>query len=890
MIAISLLLPATLLAAAAPSARDTANALTATPLNVVSVVSGHEPATEPEAEAAAEEEPWPYIIRLAGEPLVTYRGGVARLQATNPRALGQSKLDVASRASQAYLDYLDNRQTQFVGQLRRVVGHAVDVLYTYQVAYNGISAMLTPAEAARVARMPGVVSMHRDEPQQFLTDVTPDFIGATSIWDGTAAGVDMGTKGEGVIFGVIDSGIWPEHPSFADDGTYPSPPARWRGGCQQPDDDSRGYTCNDKLIGIQYFLDAYVAEHGGYDGLFHSGRDDNGHGTHVASTAAGNESVSFSLPEVEPGTISGIAPRAHVAVYKVCGPFGKNPCTNPDVLAAINKAVADGVDIINLSLGGKAADPWDDELSLALLNTRDAGVFVAAAAGNAGPKRSTVGSPAISPWVASVGASTTPRVFANTLDVTGPGDVPAELTGLAVLSGDGPSITDTIGPAEITYSGQVDTENLEGCSPFPDGAFGNSIAALPMGGKCTFTKQVENVTAAGAIAVVFFDVIGMPLVPIGGLEETTIPSVLLSMDDAEALRIWIEGNPGATAQINASMASPHVAGAGALLKALHPDWSPAMIQSALMTTAKTEVRRLTGVGPTPASPLDMGAGRIDLTRAADPGLVFEMTYEEYLAGETDPANMNLPSMGFGGICGVDTIARTATSSLDADSTWTISAEVDAAEDIEITVSPDRLELPARGTATFQVTVDAREAEQGRWSFGTLTLTDGTHQVHMPIVLQNNRAACPSLMLRTQWDAGRAEFKWRSGLTVDPFVVSAYGLVEPVETTGHEGSIEVFSYTLDADTLWFVAQIRDFETPDLRLQLYHDVNTNGIVDEVIDVEVDNGFDQSTGNPNPEVQAVLPSPGNYLLRVDFPGSGMYTIKTYEVTTSSLAPSLR
>ena len=234
------------------------------------------------------------------------------------------------------------------------MGHPIDVIYHYDVVSNGFSARLTPEDAAQLAALEGVKRVRQDEWSYPTTDVTPDFIGATSIWDGSTSG-GVATKGEGIIVGIIDTGIWPEHPSFADDGSIPAPPAGWPI-CQPPDDGTAGYTCTNKLIGVQHFLDGYISS-GSYDGLFNSGRDDNGHGTHTSGTAAGNEDVPVTLLGVSRGAVSGIAPRAYVASYKALGPRGG---TGADLEAAINKAVEDGVDVINYSIGGGSSDPWQD--------------------------------------------------------------------------------------------------------------------------------------------------------------------------------------------------------------------------------------------------------------------------------------------------------------------------------------------------------------------------------------------------------------------------------------------------------------------------------------------------------------------------------------------------
>ncbi len=942
LIAVSLLLPGVLLATAAPPAPAVSAKLTATPLTIADVV-GPDRSTGQST----------YIIRLAGEPLATYRGGVARLQATSPRVTGQAKLDVNSPASQSYLNYLANRQSQFIAQMAQVVGHPVKVLHTYKVTYNGLAAVLTPAEAARVAKMPGVISVRPDEMKHVLTDVTPDFIGATAIWDATAAGVVTGTKGEGVIVGVVDTGIWPEHPSFADDGTFPAPPEKWNGDCTPPEGDD--YTCNNKLIGIRFFLDGYVAAVGEYDGLFLSGRDDDGHGTHTASTAAGNEDVPVTLLGIDRGTVSGIAPRAHVAAYKACGPQG---CVTSDLVAAIDQAVADGVDVINYSIGGGAADPWDDADSLAFLAAREAGVFVATSAGNSGPDPETIGSPANAPWVTTVGASTSNRHFISEITLTATDTEPVVLFGASVTEG----VTDfNLVDAEGIPDSEGDDSGM--ClHPYPEGTFNANDVVLCRRGQIARVLRGDYVKAGGGGGVILYNPVQqglatdnyvIPAVHVendagqqikdflaahpdgvkvsftrgtavfGPEDPRVIPDMMASFSsrgpngpvpavikpDVTAPGVQIlAGNspehagPGAQGELfqaiqGTSMSSPHVAGAGALLKAVHPDWSPAEIQSALVTTAKTEVVKEDG--ETPADPFDMGGGRIDLTRAADPGLVFDMTAADYEAGQADPANMNLPSLGFGPIPGIATITRTAKSLVPVDSTWTVS--IDAPEGVDITVSPDPLEVPANGTATFTVSVDATGVPEGQYFFHVY-LEHGPHQVHLPGAFVNVPAVWSSLeKIETQFDASRTDFDLLSGVNLDPFVINAYGLVEPTRTAGGpldqdpdqnantdplgEG-FELYTYTLSSDVMWFVAQTRESEITDIDLYLLYDADGSGTFewpDELIDSD-------TSGDPNEEVDVTLPAAGDYLVAVHaWAGSGRYTLKTYQVTTAEMEQSL-
>ena len=209
-----------------------------------------------------------------------------------------------------------------------------------------------------------------------------------------------GLTGEGVVVGVIDSGIWPEHPSFADDGSYPEAPITLddsvRPNCEfgntahNPND--AAFECNNKLIGARQILDSYRALIGAQSYEYDSARDDDGHGTHTASTAAGNAGVEASILGVPFGTISGIAPRAHVIAYKGLGNLGG---FTSDLAAAIDQAVADGVDVINYSIGSASYAIGADDI--AFLFAANAGVFVATSNGNSGPGAATIGSPASVP-------------------------------------------------------------------------------------------------------------------------------------------------------------------------------------------------------------------------------------------------------------------------------------------------------------------------------------------------------------------------------------------------------------------------------------------------------------------------------------------------------------
>ncbi len=346
-----------------------------------------------------------YIVQLAEDPVVAYRGGIKGYTATKPRR-GQ-KIDPNSPAVVGYMAFLASRQDAVLAS----VGGGRK-LHSYGYVFNGFAAELTAEQAAKLAQTKGVLAVTKDEARTLDTSSTPDFLGLTA-----PGGAWSQTKGEGVIIGIVDGGIWPESLSFSDrtgtngnatkDGklSYQQIPG-WHGKCT-PGEAFNASHCNQKLIGARY----YNAGWGGNAGIdaqlpweYNSPRDFGGHGTHTASTAGGNEKVPTTGPAAVFGPVSGIAPRARIAAYKVCWETGTGgSCFTTDSVAAIDQAVADGVDVINFSISGSRTN-FRDPVEIAFLFAADAGVFVAASAGNSGPTTSTVAHPG--PWLTTVAAGT----------------------------------------------------------------------------------------------------------------------------------------------------------------------------------------------------------------------------------------------------------------------------------------------------------------------------------------------------------------------------------------------------------------------------------------------------------------------------------------------------
>ena len=376
-------------------------------------------------QARADEVRHAYVVQLSDKPVASYVGGVAGMKATQPA--GGRRLNLSSPEVQQYSAYLQGKQASVAALVA-----GAPLLHRYSLVLNGFTALLTDAEVRALRASAGVATITPDQPRHLLTSYTPTFLGLDQpdgLWS-KAGGV--AGAGEDVVIGIIDSGIWPENPAFADrvDSTgapsfdpaaplaYGPPPAGWRGGCQ-PAEGFDPALCNNKLIGTGYYNAGFLSHATLHWSEFVSARDSiggkaghGGHGTHTASTAAGNHGVSASVNSVPMGKAGGIAPRARVAMYKVCWtgedvdhPTGVNACYGSDSVAAIEQAVADGVHVINYSISG--GTEVQDPVEQAFLNAANAGVFVAAAAGNEGPTAMTLSH--ISPWLTTVAASTHDR-------------------------------------------------------------------------------------------------------------------------------------------------------------------------------------------------------------------------------------------------------------------------------------------------------------------------------------------------------------------------------------------------------------------------------------------------------------------------------------------------
>jgi len=794
----------------------------------------------------------PYIVQLADKPVSSYTGEIAGLPATQP-APG-ARLDVDSTDVQLYSDYLGQKQ-----QIVRASIADAPVLYNYSVVLNGFAALLTDDEVRALQLRSDVAAITPDTPRQVTTTYTSRFLGLDKS-DGLWTKLGGKTKaGENIIIGIVDGGIWPENPAYADrvdadgkptfdnNGTlaYDAPPARWKGICQP----GEGFTvaaCNNKLIGAQYF-DATYSTVGKTTHWteFRSPRDSiggnvghGGHGDHTASTAGGNSGAEAIVNGVNLGPVSGMAPRARLAAYKVCWTYndatdatgGKNSCYTGDSVAAIEKAVVDGVNVINFSISGGTS--VTDPVEQAFFHASNAGVFVSASAGNDGPANQVAH---ISPWQATVAASTHDRelqsdvILGNGNRYTGASMIVNPLPAAPMITAEQAALPgSSANSASLCYSSTWTSPDWTVAKPSLDPAkVAGKIVTCTRGTNDRLDKS-KAVKEAGGVGMVLIDngaglvgeVHNVPTVHVTAANGAIIKTYAASQGASASMTKFVTGTSsvkapvvasfssrgpnrydgnqlkpdlaapgvdiiaavtpemtpaqradvvnGTAAPMNAwasyqgtSMAAPHVAGIAALLKQQHPDWTPAMIKSALMTSA-TDTFADTQAGDLRGTlAFGQGAGHINPNGASDPGLVFnamQADYQKYLCGlgvssncaggSIAGYNLNLPSIAVGNVLGTVTVTRTVTNVGASAATYTPGGSM---QGFSMQVSPATLVLQPGESKSFNLTLTRTNAANNTWQYGSLRWSDGAgHVVRLPVVARSGQPViAPGLIASTK---------------------------------------------------------------------------------------------------------------------------------------------
>lgn len=885
--------------------------------------AGSEVKFVPEADLGEGE--YTYIVRLRDSSVANYQGTIPGLKATSSQrvqANGTSKvavngkLDASRPEVKSYVSYLKVKQNRFLANASAAIGTNLQPLATYQYALNGVAVRMTQAQAKKIAELPEVVFVERERMEQMETDVSQGLIGSPNVWDGSATGTKA--MGEGVIVGIIDSGINSDHASFADvgqdgyDHTNPLGQGIYIGDCKT---DFVGM-CNDKLIGVH----SYPEITNNFDDVkvygdtppAKNGEDYGGHGSHVASTAAGNILVNVPYVQGETGKlesdgiatglefaqISGVAPHANIIAYQICNPGNAGDtysgCPTAPILKALDDAIKDGVDVLNFSISG-GGNPWNSATEQGFLAARNAGIFAAVAAGNT--RAATNTSPAINqtpystpknaPWYTSVANSTHNRDIVRTVEFNG--------KNYNYTAGSGPVQTEVLKGIPV-YAGAIDATNFEACKPFAADAFKDKIAVLRRG-TCSFEIKVSAAMAAGAKGVIVFNRDGEnnARLTMSGLEKLDIPAVFIGdIDGLEligamaanpALEITLSPTPKVaskeadvlagssligpnltndvlvpyvaapgsdiyaaysdqqfghdntgtdpadfTLMSGTSMASPHVAGAGALLKSLHKDWTPDNIRSALMMTATTAQAMKKADGKTVADPFDVGAGRIRVDLAAKSGLVMDESALNYEIANPatggDPRKLNIPSMADSRCINTCTWTRTVTAT--ADGSWTAKG-VSVTDKFALTVTPESFNLKKGESQTITVTADVTDVGAS-WGFGNLVLaSEAFPTANMPIVAKIAKRDLPTVVnVSASRDADERNLAHLKAIDLPGVAatVTALKLSATYESSVKQDSntdsafddladgVKVFSFNVEDKALYFNASIGNTTSPDL----------------------------------------------------------------------------
>jgi subtilisin family serine protease len=784
-----------------------------------------------------------YIVQLRTPPAVDKHVPYTKFDKNNPSV-------------KAHAARLEQEQELVLAK----AGPGAQKIYSYKYGLNGFAARMSVTQAQKLEHEAEVLNIWEDEIRPMATRHSPSFLGLFDAENGLRS--VEGLDGEGVVIGIIDSGISPEHPALqdtrqadmpsacrgswaettllgrwlcgryrkADDVVVFDEPENWNGACiagERFDADD----CNNKLIGARWFIDGAV-ETGPIDAdEIRSPRDADGHGTHTATTAAGNR-TSASIFGTLIGDIEGIAPKARVASYKACWlrpGDTRASCNTSDLANAIDSAVADGVDVISYSVGSSLTRTIAPD-DVALMAAAKAGVLAIVAAGNEGPNLGTIGSPAGAPWVVTAAASTRDgESNVEAMEITAP---PGLAGKYAVKEANFTPPLDEVDPIEASLvlvnddDTSLDTgatgSEADACQALiNDDEVRGNVAFIQRTG-CRFDEMVKNAADAGAVAALVYNIAGDPIVMHGESGLSDIPALMLGQADANLILAEIDaevdvtvvldksflltssdtGNEMATFSARGpapvpdilkpdvtapgvnilagfspdsaystpgenfaylsgtSMSTPHIAGVAALIRQAHPTWSPSAIKSALMTTSRQNITASTGLGD--ANPFDFGAGHIVPNAAVDPGLVYELSDDEYDAfacGIESPAvtdtrceeleaagmsfearELNLPSIAMSKLANSQTVTRRVTNVSEEAGSYTV--EVSPPPGMRVDVVPSTISLGPGESASFEVTISYESGPLDLWRFGSMTWHSDSRDVFSPIAVRPTSVVAP----------------------------------------------------------------------------------------------------------------------------------------------------
>ena len=758
-----------------------------------------------------------HFVILDDPPLARYRGGIADLEATSAEVRGDRFLERKEPAAIAYLEFLAQRQDLVMQKIQEVLGRPVKFEERYTHTLNGFSMRVRPAEADVLRGIPGIEYVEQESMGYLLTDAGPRWSGSEDLWTGQASPDGQPVLGAGTIIGIVDTGINIDHPSFAavdsEGHVFENPlgAGSYLNFCDPGNPNfNPDLVCNAKLLGLW--------SHNRVGG---DPEDENNHGSHTAGTAAGNR-----LPGVQIGSrfkaeqdLSGVAPFASISAYDACR---GNGCPGQATLAAMEQAARDGVHILNYSItvdSSHGRSPWRLAHNEAFLSLREAGIFVAVAAGNDGPRPQTLTSNA--PWITTIANSSHDRMIESSLvEMSGGGsNPPADLAGTAFAAG--------VGPATIIYSkGQTleDGSRDDGqcLTPFFAGALNGKIVVCERG-QIPRVAKGQHVLAGGADGLVLVNTEAEGRSTYA--DEHFLPAVHLDYESGQKLLNWLSSGNGHTGRITASeirrdskvgdilarssgrgpaliskccerpemestryrefmdvikpdisapgtdvlaafaskdgvsepgygylsgtsMASPHVAGAAALLVEAWPAWRPAEIQSALMLSARNGSMRKQD-RTSPADAFDRGSGHLDVSAAARTGLIMGIQSSDFELANPDqggqPKDLNLASLADGACVGRCSWQRTLSNPIDEAQSWRASFEGPA--DLGVKIRPESFHLDANASQTLFIEASPDQDIQEAWLFGRVRLDPISEEprfnpLSLPLAVHPQRADLP----------------------------------------------------------------------------------------------------------------------------------------------------
>ncbi|KAI9104298.1 hypothetical protein K1719_022870 [Acacia pycnantha] len=653
-------------------------------------------------------------------------------------------------------------------------------VYSYRHGFRGFAAKLTDEQASQISDMPGVVSVFPNSKRILHTTHSWDFMELPD--DNSMKIFGHSTRNQAdVIVGIIDTGIWPESPSF-EDKDMPPVPSKWKGHCQKGEafNDS---SCNRKVIGARYYASGFEAEEGLENTFsYKSPRDSSGHGSHTASTAVGRHVANISYTGLGAGEARGGAPMSRIAVYKTCWDSG---CYDADLLAAFDDAIHDGVHILSLSIGPEApqGDYFSDAISVGSFHAASHGVLVVSSAGNIGNPGSATN---LAPWMITVGASSTDRDFISDVRLGNGVNIKGESLSILEMKAN-----TRILPASEASAGYFTPYQSSYCVD-------SSLNATKAKGNVLVCRHEESSTESkvaktiipkktGEMILSYVNstrkptsrifraktVLGTQPAPLVATFSSKGPNSLtpeilkpdITAPGLNILAAWSPAKGNSMYNINSgtSMSCPHVTGIAALVKTVHPSWSPSAIKSAIMTTATTLDKQHETIRADPgrrkANAFDYGSGFVNPAKVLDPGLIYDIKTEDYIeflcslnyddkslqlvTGDNSTchghrkfktaSDLNYPSITVPNLKDNFSVSRTVTNVGEARSIYT--AEVSSPAGVKVTVVPNQLNFTRVGqiikfTVNFKVVAPSKG-----YSFGFLSWKNRRSQVTSPLVVQ-----------------------------------------------------------------------------------------------------------------------------------------------------------